>query len=1088
MNKQIRLAALFMAFLVVTLPVAFAQQLDVTRFSGTDDVEGIISPANDTLAIDVTAEMRGEPSSDIARTRLRVLHGAEDEYFDSCASKGASLYDCSYVSDDLISSGTEEYNIVLVDAEGSELKSVKKTLMVDASPPEIIEFSVEPTLSRTGNMKIEFVAEDYGRYSGDSSACSGLKQIQLTVNSNIIKTFDFAQNECESGKQVIDYEYVTSDKYADFDVCIAAMDYLGQKSSPVCEEFRIDNSPPSIQSVEFRDDKGYKLSHVKTGLQVNADMRVTIKGEDDVVFDSVKADLSKLNPSIKEKSPDDIVDDTYIWESVAITTPGTCEVTVSARDEIGNEATTILPCTLPVDDAGPSPTVIYASAIDSNGTPLVGVNGSIFVDFDEDGSGMDKAKAYLDLHNLGLGTVVQADKCTEQAGQWTCEWKVVPKVSTGTYKITLVDGTSDDLGNFIGAQMSEDIVVDTSAPEIHSVDVTFIHENADFGPNAVYGDTIEFLFNTTDAVEGYVNLSMINGNYTPAVSCTGDTCKFVVYIDASGPLNTTLNFDFYDIARNHEVYDYNFMVYGVLVNDTTTNYWTSKVTCSPKMIDRHTAEFFNHPVYCHVKLKPSNLDAEIAYVEPGDFGTCLGNFSGYVVDMEVLNNNYGSKDPYVVFTLAAAPFTINELKFTCPIFISTRIGEFFSPVVEVENVSVDMEFYNLPYGEVYDNYENDIKDAMKNALNTMSWIDDVEMVFEYARKLCNGKQTLTNVLTVFEAAIELLIALGAFIGSLLTIVGERDLAEQLVRQSKFLCNKGSSWIAELLSESSTKSKEKSEDAKNEDKKPAAGKKELGFGDYWNLLDLVCKAANCQLSREDAEKYEKAGHEKTATLIVASSAIFGEGIPGVCKWWKEFVGGGTAIDLDKMTKDYDTGATKSPIDTKESIISSVACTCIPGISYNLKKMRNIYCGYAYCLGKRVLEEGLPRSYCDSEKAYLTCNYVVGQVFEIFPFATLVDKYSRIIQEVYANPISAFTVLSALFCGGNEGRGGLYDYCAPRNNLELDTADMVGYLLCSLPKTAAKVGDAVASAQLIGTSDYWLPEVSDSYCEDAEELLE
>ncbi|MBW2973592.1 hypothetical protein KY346_04315 [Candidatus Woesearchaeota archaeon] len=1065
MKKALQLAALFMALLVLALPVAIAQKLDVDQFSGKDKVEGIVRPADDALYIIVTAEMRGNPTPELARKRLKLVHGGDEEFFSSCTSLSSSMYQCLYNSTDIINSGAEEYRIILLDAENNELKSVKKVLVVDRMPPQIIQFSVQPEMSRTGDMNIKYFIEDYGKKSGDTAICAGLKEISITADSTTLKKVDFDQpNVCDSGEQEFDYSYSTEDKFVGLDVCLVARDYLGQESDVTCESFSIDNSPPRIKSVEFRDKDGYEFSHIKTGQKVVADMFVTIDNEDDVVLDSVKADLSNINPGAGVKKADEGSENIFVWRNVAITSPSTCEVDVSAVDEIGNEASTTLTCTLPVDDTGPVPQNIYASAASSNATPLIGVNGTIYVDFLEEGSGMDKGRAFLDLHNLGLGTVVQADKCSDQGNNiWTCEWTVAPKVSTGNYKITSITGTNDDLGNYAGA-MSTNVDFDMTPPEINSVDVTFIHENADYGPYAVYGDTIEFFFNITDAVEGYANLSMIGGGYAPAIECTEKHCKFSSLIDVSGPLNATIHFDFFDIARNHEAYDYDFYVYGVMINDTETNYWKSKVTCSPTLIDRHTAELYNHPVYCRVKLTPNNPDVEPVFVKPGDLDLCTGDFAGYVVDVEAINNNLGSKDPYLVFTLAAAPFEINELKFTCPVFVASRVGDFFSPGVEIENATVKLEFYDLPYGEAYSNMEDEIKSAMKSAMRDWEWVGTVEDIMDMARKICNVKTTFTSSLAALEAVLDLLVVAGAIVG-----IGSKDAGQALISAAQTLCKTEASLDSIFSGKPKAKSGEKI--TKKETKKKTLN--------LFNIADLLCKMANCQLSREEAEKYED-------DIVVKASWIFGAGNEEVCKFYKDLAGGALLLDTNKLMKDSETGAAMSPVDIKESIVGSVACTCLPGITYNLNKMRQIYCGYAYCLGKHVLEEGLPKSYCMNEKAYLTCNYVVGQIFEFAPFTALVEKYNRIIQDVYANPISAITVLSSLVCGGSGGAGGFYDYCYPRGSLEEDTANMGLYLLCTLSLTTAKVGDAIASIMLV--EDEWTKDVSENYCDKAEEMLE
>ncbi|MBD3304330.1 hypothetical protein GF343_04230 [Candidatus Woesearchaeota archaeon] len=1071
MKMQVRFAAFVMIFLVLCMPAAFAQRLDVTRFSGKDNVEEVISSEGDELHVVVSAELQGDPSLDVARTRLLVRHAGEEEYFSEC-SRQDSLYKCTYVSDDLISFGSEDYVIVLLDADNNELKSVKKVLGVDRIAPEILQFSVEPQMSRTGEMDISYLIEDYGASVGDTAFCSGVKEIRITAGESLVKKVDYDNPKvCDSEEQRVDYKYSTADNFVGFDVCIIAEDYLGQVSDVECKSYSIDNSPPRIKSVQFSDSRGYALSHIKTGQEVVADMSVVIEGEDDVVLESVKADLSKIHPGAGVRAADDVIEDAFIWNDVKITSPSTCEVPVSASDEMGNNASAVLECSLPVDDTGPVVQAVYAGAAGANATPLIGVNGTVYVDLLEEGAGMDKADAFLDLHNLGLGTVVQADECVDQgANVWRCAWQVVPDVGTGRHKITVIDGTSDDLGNYVDSRVSQEVLVDTTPPDINSVDITFIHENADYGPYAVYGDTIEFLFNVTDGMEGYANLSMIGGNYSPALECTGDFCKFYALIDVSGPLNATIHFDFFDLAGNQESYDHSFFVYGVLLNDTVTNYWDARVRCSPKMIDRNTAELYNHPLYCHIKLTPNNPEAETVFVSLGELGECIGDDVGYVVDLEVINNNFGSRDPYAVFTLAATPFEINDLKFNCPLYVATRVGDFFSPVVEVENITAKTEFYNLPYGEAYDNIEDSIKDAMEKAMKNWEWVGTVEDVMNSLRSMCHTKNTVTSAFAVLESAIHLLIVAAAAVRLI-----KKKPAEALLDQAQYLCNKAVGPLEQLFTP---------EPEKDEEGKPKPKKKSITRGDFqslFNLLDLACKMANCQLSTEEAKEYEE-------EIVVGASYFFGSGQEDACRAYKETVSGAYLVDYDTLTEGSEIGETESPVDVKESFIGSLMCTCLPGITYNLNKIRQIHCGYAYCLGKRVLEEGLQRSYCSNEKAYLTCNYVTGQIFEVFPFASLVDRYVSVIQEAYANPISLVTMLSSLVCGGNRGTGGFYDYCMDRGSFEVEAGNMGMYLICSVPKTAAKIGDAVASYQLSESERFGAKPVSEDYCDMAEEMLE
>jgi len=255
--KQLRLMAIVMILLVITLPVAFAQKLDVTRFSGKDQVDELVRPDDDTLIIVVEAELRGNPSPEVARTRLKVVHAGDEEFFTSCTSLNDLLYECRYESTEVISSGSEEYEIILLDQENNQLKSTKKILSVDKTPPYVIQYSVSPKMSRTGDMEIEYLVEDYGKKVGDSSACSGIKEIKITADGTTVKSVSYDKSKiCDSEEQKFNYKYSTTDKFVGLDVCIIAKDYFDQESSVKCESYNIDNSPPKIKSVELWNISG----------------------------------------------------------------------------------------------------------------------------------------------------------------------------------------------------------------------------------------------------------------------------------------------------------------------------------------------------------------------------------------------------------------------------------------------------------------------------------------------------------------------------------------------------------------------------------------------------------------------------------------------------------------------------------------------------------------------------------------------------------------------------------------------------------------------------------------------------------------
>ena len=279
MKKYLKLTALFMSFLILMLPVSFAQTLDLKKFSGDQDVENIIRHSGDTLYISVLAEISGNPSEDVAKRRLRVVHSGEKEYFTSCTKSG-NLYDCTYESTDLINYGSEEYEIVLLDVDGNEIKSMKKVLFVDKMPPSILEFSVEPELSRTGDIEVSYSVEDYGTKIGDTAGCAGLQDISITAGTTTLDEIEFDKKKvCDDEKGNLNYQYSTSDAFVELDVCIVARDYLDQESDVECKTFKIDNAPPDIKPVEFRDINGFEISHIRTGQKVLVDLFILVSSK-----------------------------------------------------------------------------------------------------------------------------------------------------------------------------------------------------------------------------------------------------------------------------------------------------------------------------------------------------------------------------------------------------------------------------------------------------------------------------------------------------------------------------------------------------------------------------------------------------------------------------------------------------------------------------------------------------------------------------------------------------------------------------------------------------------------------------------------
>ncbi|MBI4141745.1 hypothetical protein HY484_02360, partial [Candidatus Woesearchaeota archaeon] len=333
--------ATFMIVLMISLPIVFAQQLNVQKYSGRDNVNGFLRE-DDTLNVEVTAPGTLVPAN------LRFFSADTYFVFDNCVPVTGGLSKCTYSTTPGFY-GTEQYVIRWHDPPASQTPREEKTitLVTDSLAPTINTFSVEPLRSKDGRVQIRYVAEDRAFNPADSSVCSGLKEITFTLGNNRLFT--------EAGEKLCHKENtLTYDLTTTGDLCARATDMIGRTSSPNCVRVVVDKSAPNIKTMTLSEPDGSLVTHAHTGEEKRTNIVIAIEGnEDDVQFDSVIADLSRLNPSLSSRRADRRTGDNYVWENVAITTPATCGVSVTAVDALGNSATKSFSCTIGIDDTGP---------------------------------------------------------------------------------------------------------------------------------------------------------------------------------------------------------------------------------------------------------------------------------------------------------------------------------------------------------------------------------------------------------------------------------------------------------------------------------------------------------------------------------------------------------------------------------------------------------------------------------------------------------------------------------------------------------------------------------------------------------------
>jgi hypothetical protein len=981
-NRLLELATWVVIWTVLALPVAGAESLlTVQRFSGVDKVNGF-AKENDELTVKVLAQMIGNPTPDVARQRVRVHYEDTYSFADSCTAQQQAMYECSYKTTDLSYGGTDDYAIKLYDAENKEVASVDRRLTIDFLAPKIVLFTVSPNMTaRPTPTKITYKVEDYGSETGKMTNCAGMKLLNITANGVSVGIISGNVTQCVRDGTFTFTPQVAGDS-ARVRVCAVATDHLNHQSLPACKDVLIDSRKPTPEALELRDKDGFVLAHMRTTQQLVADVFVKIS-DIDVKPSTVFADLSKLNPALGRVPKSEVRGEWFVWKNVAVKTPQTCQVTVNASDLMGNSDSKTLTCTIGIDDTGPAFVNISTRFVDEDGTWLLGRNGTIKADFIEAGSGLDKTNAFLDLRALGLGAEARANRCEKGASDhWTCSWDVQPRVSSGTYKVKLQPTTRDDLDNQVTGAGEVMIRYDNDAPShARLVEIAAFRGQQRVRTNVTsLGETLEFVVQGSGYTTAVADLSDLGGGAEmPTESCEGNLtkrkCVFSMTNAISGPQGTNLSFTLSDIAGNKAIVSSSELFILGINNETSPNYWNVSARCSPTLLDRKTLSVFEHPVYCQLRMRSPNRDAVPLTVHgPLDTTECTGQ-TEYISSLSVENNFAGSTEPYLALSLVATDYEINNLSFTCPVSTLTRVGNFIPQNTEQDNATINLEFYNLPLGELYDNIAEEVEDVQERIDGVWDVIGDLQKFLGYAEKIC---QILNSIMVLITTLVT--------VGALLSIIGlslkwipvyGEAIDKALQNSSKALCN------------------------------PSDTLKDIYDNELLKTLKKFCDYVTCQTG-----------------LLDATGTSYGD-------FTSSLYTGGQTAGSGQTVQDPSTY-----MNVKDSLVFSIIIPplCIPGIIYNLDKWRQIECRYGLCLLEDVKENGLPVSVCKDQKHYMQCRFVVGEIFNLIPFAGLVSYYLNIFQQAISDPLTFVTIGLAMIinckevCQSGDSPGLEYEICA------------------------------------------------------------
>ena len=1045
MKQMLRLTALFMIVLVLSLPVVFAQELALSKYSGKDGANGYVK-VDDVLTIEALTKI---PGTDIIHPdNLKLYLDESFAFFDNCTKMANSTYYKCVFSDDLETYEKLNFRVELLNNEVPAEVVAQETFTIspDNLAPIIKTFNVEQPVS-SGPIAIAYHVEDYGLEFGNPTDCSGVKSITIKSGTDVLLSETGSLGACGKENVVV----LTLGKTGRQTVCITAKDFVNRESAPSCLTVTLDTEAPTISDFSLVDAEGFILTHVHSGEERTATATVRITDDGEVDPTTVFANFAQLNPNLPESMPPDIAaGEIFSWTGIPVTEVSTCKITVQASDVLGNAASKEFTCDVKADDTAPTVTGIVAVAF-QNDKPLYGYGVPLIIELeDEDSSGgpgigFYASKVYLDLSLLNMGDHVQADVCQKVSGAtWKCSWLMTPpeNVDEGEYTVALTADSSDDLDNQVGERHEYQIIYDNIGPikpEVVDFKVVAGEAGVEYQGGAIKGDFVQYTVRSGDFTTAEADFTEIGGNAnTPVTGCTDvddkhKDCTFESLVDLSGPYNAVFYFNFYDEAKNNASTFAKLPIYGI-DNETTAKYWKTPpdITCSPRVIDRATASLIPPLAACRVHLTTPRSDiTTLTVAGPTSPDDCTGDIVGTVNDIYVVNNHEGSKDPYVFIKLEAKTYNVNETKINCPleVYSKRQVGTgnetkyYVSPNPQRVPANMTLQFFNNPLGDLEQNINDNIQEAMDDSFANAQWIGDLYKFMRYAEMICRIKVIIGNVIGIYTWITGMLGILATSLKA--TILGAP--AGAVVEGVKVtFCQ-----VEETLSQ--------------------------GYSTSIEFLDTLCSIINCQVATGGKSEWGVAN-------------IVGGGVPW-CASVQEFLNQLSIPFLEQAAEQA--GAQPyavKPFNIKDSLILSVACLCLPGIIYNVEKFRQVNCFKAVCLHDYVKEQGYPTSYCNEMKGYLTCALVVGEIFSLIPFAAFFDQLINMVLEVLTDPVALFTL----------GIGAICMYTCP-------TEGSWAFIGCALAKTVATVGEAVAAYKDVTETKSWLlTPVGDDYCKRMEKI--
>ncbi len=1065
---------LFIIALVIGMPFyvadAYAVSLSITKNQGDDNVKGYLDADGDTWTVEAT--ISGSSNATIEPKNVKIDVEGNEAEFNSCSS-GTLGTVCKYLSPlkSGIASGVYEFSVYyyyenslgvnVSESDSDKIKADGSKLSDGYTDALKIDFKSVKQDSTGKNLILDFSVEDQPK-----SYCSGLDKIEIIDSEKgVLKTISsFKDGDCDydfkddtSNSGLLAVTFTGEGKRW---IKIKATDKLGHTKTSSALSFSSDYVSPKIDtsSLELPDFGKFVGPYEQiTDIKFNVTENGTLSS---VTGTSSEAKLKDTDAKCTEDSK---IDGLWncVWEDVTVSSASSISIKVTAKDSSGNSDTQTISksftqdTTKPkADSFGTSRTyekVSYVSG-DSN------VKNAIILKLSESGSGIDEDGILASLSGLGGSSSEKPDyfnKSTYEA-HWYVDYSGSDsEVLVGLYKF------QDKVGN-IGSMPQIKVQVDNSGPDIEKMEIygssSDVSDKDYFQSNDKL--TIDMKIKEANGLMILVDLNDIvkdaKTNYPDSKvkeiypesdsdyegwmvftedDCTGGkgnwTCELETPSIKSGPDSSAeLNIEVYDTAGNPaDTWDepgnvvsgdkgeYKIKILGLDLEENP-DYWeldTSGESYAPAFIDLDTTHLINTRISATVPLTSEDAEARL---------------------IELVGCSVGKK---ITSSASTGKATANTEDTTTSSSVSLSRSLLYGGVGgEAASPTIVLEFEKFTGKDVFG---SELKKAAEEGT-----FEKVEVPVTCKLKIYSeiGKKA-TKVGETQEVELSIPFAyskLGAMDENIESMIEEiKNSAAFEIPDALKTVNLVLQWIRHL-----TGIIEVITDVVMIYNAVTASAEPL----RQSLIGAPIAAALCTGSNTaETAALELPSYIQIPVSILSCNpdptnlGIYGKYQQGVLNVYNAWSGRGL-IGLPAKS-------------LYENFYTSVIGLCVPGILYNLEKLRQVQCRHIMCLKNDVPAGIATVDSCKKMDEYLNCRYWKGSlVASAIPLIGIWDAAVGYIKSFASSPLGLIRLGAQLICLAS---------CAVSNTLS-STCTFIGVIVKALDILDTIYGGIVANPSVTG----------------------